>query len=52
MLNPLIRTLVKVLVASLIVGTIPVFAGLALVMPILGHSSFHLYRKLIAPPKV
>jgi uncharacterized membrane protein len=51
--NPVPVLLWGVIVAvSLIIGTIPIFAGLALVMPILGHSSFHLYRKLIAPPKV
>jgi uncharacterized membrane protein len=35
--------------ALLVIGTIPIFAGLAVVMPILGHASWHLYRKLIAP---
>jgi uncharacterized membrane protein len=33
----------------LVLGTIPIFAGLALVFPILGHSTWHLYRKLVAP---
>jgi uncharacterized membrane protein len=33
----------------LVIGTIPIFAGLAVVMPILGHSTWHLYRKLVAP---
>jgi uncharacterized membrane protein len=33
----------------LVVGTIPIFAGLAVVMPILGHATWHLYRKLVVP---
>jgi uncharacterized membrane protein len=37
-----------IVAALLVVGTIPAFAGLALVMPILGHATWHLYRKLIA----
>jgi uncharacterized membrane protein len=37
---------------SLLIGTIPVFVGLALVIPILGHATWHLYRKLVAPPVV
>ena len=36
-----------IVAALLVVGTIPIFAGLAVVMPILGHASWHLYRKLI-----
>jgi len=36
-----------IVAAALVVGTIPIFAGLAVVMPILGHSTWHLYRKLI-----
>lgn len=35
--------------AALVVGSIPIFAGLALVIPILGHATWHLYRKVIAP---
>lgn len=37
-----------IVAALLVVGTIPIFVGLAVVMPILGHSTWHLYRKLIA----
>jgi uncharacterized membrane protein len=33
----------------LVIGTIPIFAGLAVVMPILGHATWHLYRKLVVP---
>ncbi|MGG6894904.1 MULTISPECIES: DUF2189 domain-containing protein [Rhizobium] len=38
-----------IVAALLVVGTVPIFAGLAVVMPILGHSTWHLYRKLIVP---
>jgi uncharacterized membrane protein len=38
-----------IVAALLVIGTIPIFAGLAVVMPVLGHSTWHLYRKLIAP---
>ena len=31
----------------LIVGSLPVFAGLAVVLPILGHATWHLYRKVV-----
>ncbi|MBB3458223.1 putative membrane protein [Rhizobium sp. BK313] len=48
--NPVPVALWGLIVAALlVVGTIPIFAGLAVVMPILGHSTWHLYRKLIAP---
>ncbi|OWV83903.1 MULTISPECIES: DUF2189 domain-containing protein [unclassified Rhizobium] len=47
--NPVPVLLWGLIVATLLViGTIPVFAGLALVIPILGHATWHLYRKLIA----
>ena len=35
----------------LILGMLPFFAGLAVVLPILGHSTWHLYRKLVAPQR-
>jgi uncharacterized membrane protein len=38
-----------IVAALLVVGTIPVFVGLAVIMPILGHATWHLYRKLIVP---
>ncbi|MDM9628220.1 DUF2189 domain-containing protein [Rhizobium sp. S152] len=41
-----------IVAVSLVVGMIPVLMGLALVMPILGHATWHLYRKLVAPPVV
>lgn len=34
--------------AALIVGFLPLFLGLAVVVPVLGHASWHIYRKAIA----
>jgi len=35
-----------IVVAGLVLGSIPLFVGLAFVMPVLGHATWHLYRKL------
>jgi uncharacterized membrane protein len=32
---------------GLLAGSIPLFFGLILVLPVLGHATWHLYRKLI-----
>ncbi|MBY0298921.1 MAG: DUF2189 domain-containing protein [Methylobacterium sp.] len=48
--NP--RTMIAwgLIVAGLLVlGMLPVFVGLALVLPILGHATWHLYRRAVAP---
>jgi uncharacterized membrane protein len=34
----------------LVIGSIPLFAGLAVILPVLGHATWHLYRKLVEPP--
>jgi uncharacterized membrane protein len=34
---------------GLAIGFLPFFVGLAVVMPVLGHSTWHLYRKLVEP---
>ena len=31
------------------IGSLPFFFGLAIVVPILGHSTWHLYRKVVEP---
>jgi uncharacterized membrane protein len=36
-----------IVTAALIIGSIPLFLGLAIVLPVLGHATWHLYRKLI-----
>jgi len=33
----------------LLLGSLPFFLGLAIVIPLLGHATWHLYRKVIAP---
>jgi len=35
--------------AGLVIGSIPLFLGLAIVVPVLGHATWHLYRKVIEP---
>lgn len=32
---------------SMLVGSIPFFVGLAVVLPVLGHASWHVYRKVV-----
>jgi uncharacterized membrane protein len=36
-----------VVVGGLVVGSIPVLAGLIIVLPVLGHSTWHIYRKVV-----
>ena len=46
--NPFIIAIWGVIVAaSLLVGSLPFFAGLCVVLPVLGHTTWHLYRKII-----
>jgi uncharacterized membrane protein len=46
--NPLTIVVWGLIVATLlVVGSVPLFIGLAVVLPVLGHSSWHLYRKLV-----
>lgn len=48
--NPVPMAAWGLIVAVLLfIGSVPFFAGLAVVMPILGHATWHLYRKVIAP---
>jgi uncharacterized membrane protein len=37
-----------IVAAGLILGSIPLFIGLVVILPVLGHATWHLYRKLIA----
>ena len=39
-----------IVAAGLVLGSIPFFVGLVVVLPVLGHATWHLYRKLIEPP--
>jgi uncharacterized membrane protein len=37
-----------IVAGALLVGAIPAFIGLIVVVPVLGHATWHLYRKLVA----
>src|SRR6516165_6097182 len=46
--NPVPMTIWGLIVAGgLVVGSIPLFLGLVIVMPVLGHATWHLYRKVV-----
>src|SRR5271163_1954148 len=48
--NPLTMALWGLIVATLLlIGSIPFFLGLTVVMPILGHATWHLYRRAVEP---
>ena len=38
-----------VVAAGLVIGSLSLFVGLAVGLPVLGHATWHLYRKLVAP---
>jgi uncharacterized membrane protein len=38
-----------IVAAMLVIGSIPFFIGLTVVMPVLGHATWHLYRKAVEP---
>lgn len=47
--NPLVLALWGLIVGALIMlGSLVAFVGLAVVLPVLGHATWHLYRRLIA----
>jgi len=49
-LNPIPMATWGLIVAALLVaGSLPFFFGLAVVLPLLGHATWHLYRKVVAP---
>jgi len=48
MANPVPMAAWGLIVAlALVVGSIPIFLGLVIVLPVLGHSTWHLYRRLV-----
>lgn len=48
--NPLPMAAWGLIVALLlVVGSLPFFLGLAVIIPLLGHATWHLYREVIAP---
>ncbi len=47
--NPLTMALWGlIVVALLVIGSLPLFIGLAVTLPLLGHATWHLYRKTVA----
>lgn len=51
--NPVPMAAWGIIVAVLLVaGTIPFFLGLTVVIPVLGHATWHLYRKVIEPSAI
>ena len=48
--NPIPMAAWGLIVAALLVlGSLPFFVGLAVIVPVLGHSTWHLYRKVVVP---
>ncbi len=48
--NPMTMAIWGLIVAALLViGSLPFLFGLAVVLPVLGHSTWHLYRKVVEP---
>ena len=49
--NPLTMALGRgfIVAALLVLGSIPFFLGLTVVMPVLGHATWHLYRRAVEP---
>jgi uncharacterized membrane protein len=49
-MNPMTVAVWGLIVAgALVLGSLPFLVGLAVVMPVLGHSTWHLYRKVVEP---
>jgi uncharacterized membrane protein len=49
-MNPVPMAAWGLIVAGLLaVGSLPAFIGLCVVLPVLGHASWHLYRKVVEP---
>jgi uncharacterized membrane protein len=38
-----------IVAALLVIGSLPLLVGLAVVVPVLGHATWHLYRKVVPP---
>ena len=36
-----------IIAAGLVIGALPLLVGLAIMLPILGHATWHLYRKVV-----
>lgn len=40
-----------IVAALLVIGSLPAFLGLSVVLPVLGHASWHLYRRAVEPAR-
>lgn len=50
--NPVTMALWGLIVAlALLLGSLPFLVGLAIVVPVLGHATWHLYRKVVVPDR-
>jgi uncharacterized membrane protein len=48
--SPVIMAIWGLIVSALLIlGSVPFFFGLAVAMPVLGHATWHLYRKVVQP---
>jgi len=48
--NPITMGMWAFIVAgALVLGALPFFVGLSVVLPVLGHATWHLYRKIVEP---
>jgi uncharacterized membrane protein len=46
--NPFVMTVWAMIIAGLLLlGSLPLLMGLAIVLPVLGHSTWHVYRKVV-----
>jgi uncharacterized membrane protein len=36
-----------IVAAGLVIGSVPCLLGLVIVMPVLGHATWHLYRRVV-----
>jgi uncharacterized membrane protein len=46
--NPVTMTAWAIFITlALIVGSLPFLLGLVIVLPVLGHASWHIYRKVV-----
>jgi uncharacterized membrane protein len=48
--NPVAMATWGLIVAALLaIGSLPVLLGLTVVLPVLGHATWHLYRRVVEP---
>ena len=49
--NPItMATWALIVAGTLLIGSLPFFVGLAIVLPVIGHATWHLYRKVVGWP--